>query len=140
MADLTELQVAALQAWLDDAKGRVRLGHWTFVAKAEPPRGDPDAFAGQYIHDFSDTAEVKLGSSFWQQSPGERRETLAHELVHDHLYREHGFVDRELKDRLSRAEWKLVRRRLRREREVMIDHLAAVIAPLLPLPDIPDPK
>jgi hypothetical protein len=127
-------QCAALQRWIDEAKPIVRLGHWYIVAKDNPPENgdgqvDTDAFAGSYIRDNSDHASVHLGDSFWEESPEEQRETLTHELLHCHLYRLHAFIG----DRLNKAD----RATASSMEEIAIEQLSRIIAPLLPLPEIP---
>lgn len=133
---LTHDQQHALQAWIDEAKPILRLSHWYVVAKEEPPQHPDgtihtDAFAGSYIRDNSDHASVHLGDSFWEETPEEQRETLAHELLHCHLYRLHAFIG----DRLRRSD----RETASQMEEVAIEQLSRIVAPLLPVPGIPAP-
>lgn len=133
-ARLTEEQRLALQAWIDEAKPVMRLNDWYVVAKDTPPEDEDgglsyDAFAGSFIRDSSDHASVHLGDSFWDETPEEQRETLAHELLHCHLYRLHRFVE----DRLRKADITTARQM----EEIAIEQLARIVAPLLPMPAIP---
>lgn len=132
-ATLRPDQVAALQAWLDAAQATMRLAHWELVAKAEPPGKDgedEDAFAGGLLFDNSDHADVHLGDAFWKQTPDQRRVTLAHELLHPHFYRVHTFTRDRLKERDRGHASSLL--------EIAIDQVAHIVAPLLPIPEVPD--
>lgn len=133
---LTDAQRAALQAWIDDAKPALRLSHWYIVAKDTPPEDgdgtiDAEAFAGSFIRDNSDYSSVHLGDSFWQEDSEAQRETLTHELLHCHLYRLHQFVGDRLRgpDRATASVLE----------EIAIEQLARIIAPHLPVPEIPAP-
>lgn len=123
-------QVDALQAWIDAAKPIMGLSHWHLTAAADPPDGDDSVYAGTFFHDNSDRATVHLGDAYWKESPDDRRTTLAHELVHCVTRQHRRFVQTHLlpRDREYGSEI----------HEIMVDHLAAIIAPLLPMPDIPE--
>lgn len=132
-ATLRPDQVTALQAWLDAAQATMRLTHWELVAKAEPPGengSDDDAYAGGFIHDNDDHIDVMLGDAFWKETPEQRRVTLAHELLHCHFQRHRVFT----RDRLRPRD----REHASSLQEVAINQVSRIVAPLLPLPEVPD--
>lgn len=132
-AKLRPDQVEALQAWIDMAAPVMRLAHWHLTACPDAPGeggSDDDAYAATFIEDNSDRAKVHLGDSFWKESPDDRRVTLTHELLHCVTRATRRFDQTHLRPRDRAYASEL--------HEISIDHLARVIAPLLPMPDIPD--
>ncbi len=134
---LTPEQTTALQAWIDAAVPVLRLSHWHVLAESGDP-DDADCFAQSFIRDNSDAARIRLGAAFWEDDAEGRRRTLVHELLHCHLYRSRAHTG-DLADRLGSEAATLAREMRDRLEELAIEQLVWIIAPLLPLPEIPDP-
>jgi hypothetical protein len=84
------------------------------------------------IHRTKDECEVRLSSEWWSFTLEQRRLTIAHELVHCHTTRLCRVVTR--MTGLGPEHLEYVKRAHDEEEEIVVQRLARIIAPYLPLP------
>jgi hypothetical protein len=111
----------------------MRLGHYRIDLSAEPPQGEPRGpRCTSWVEKYR--AELAVSDEFLAASPADRRYTMVHELLHVHLaplsHRADDLVEHLPKK--ARDGWETA---LYRDEELIVDALAQLIAPFMPLPD-----
>jgi hypothetical protein len=86
------------------------------------------------VHRGKDEADVTLNSHWLSYSPEQRRMTLCHELLHCHTGRLCRVMTR-LHSMIDEPAMEFARRAHDEEEEIVVQRLARVIAPYLPLPE-----
>ena len=128
---MNDQQHAFWLAYIRHLADLMRLKDWDIqLSRAEPD--SPTADAANFLHYGQLACEIHLPKKFFAESPEAQRHFLTHELIHCHseILSEHIrlYIDSNgHQDAYITSVW------LRNE-EVMVDSLARVIAPFLPLP------
>lgn len=135
-ADFTPGQVDAFNAYLTDIRDRLGLSHWDVYLATDYPEGD-EADASIEPVDGRFVAPVRLRSGWFDRAPHDQRNDVVHELLHlthrdltDHVrltILESGYIP----DAAKASLWNPARLAA----EQMVDHLAAVLAPMVPEPN-----
>jgi hypothetical protein len=86
------------------------------------------------IHRTKDECEVRLSNQWRSFSLEQRRLTITHELLHAHTSRLHRVMTR-LADVADGPSMEYAKRAHDEEEEIVVQRLARVIAPYLPLPE-----
>lgn len=133
---LTTPQVDTIQAYINQLRDLMGLGRWdVYVAAKRAPKGaraSVDPIEGRAV------AGIRLEKGWLDSTPEEMRNDIVHELIH--------LVHRDQTDLVravaceaipKQAAYDVLWGAFRLATEVMVDHLAAVIAPTMPLPDFP---
>ena len=127
-------RLSPLGEWVAEALPILGLAHWR--VRVSPAPASQDAWAEIEPHDQSDDAELFVGWDLYKQSPDRVREVLAHELIHLITCRADRAVE-SLEEPLGKLSWAVFESCYVDAAERSVDHLARLIAPLLPLPTIP---
>lgn len=127
-------RLAAVSEWVEEALPLLGLSGWRVVVSKAP--SDQDAWAEIEPHAQATDAELFVGWDLNQQSPERVREVLTHELVHLIVCRADQTVEA-LEDSLGKLAWATFEPQFTNANERAVDHLARILAPLLPLPNIP---
>jgi hypothetical protein len=92
-----------------------------------------DVFAAVRVDRQKDEATVHLNDTWHGFTPEQQRQTLVHELLHCHTGRLHRVMTR-LADVVDDPSMAYVKRAHDEEEEIVVQRLARIIAPYLPLP------
>jgi hypothetical protein len=93
-----------------------------------------DVFAAVRVDRQKDEATVHLNDTWHGFTPEQQRQTLVHELLHCHTTRLHRVVTR-LGYLIDGPAMEYVKQAHDEEEEIVVQRLARVIAPYLPLPE-----
>jgi hypothetical protein len=85
------------------------------------------------LHDGKNQGEVALGRDWMARTPEERRRTMTHELLHCHTARLCRVLTRLGEEDKSDLAIYVIKA-FDNEEEIVIDTLARILAPLMPLP------
>ena len=123
-----------LEEWLIESQTLLYVGDWkvTIIKDAS----DVDAWADIDPHSQNLTADLRVAHDFWRQEPEKQRLILTHELLHLVTCRTDRVVEN-LEEALGKVAWAVYSPQYDDATERMTDHLAAVIAPSLSLPEFP---
>ena len=108
---------------------KMRLADWDI--RLDPRLSDDGNSASISCTDGRKVACLRLGRTFFDDSPVEQRHTIAHELTHIHLW---GVMaaSQTCKDAMGCAAFDVFWRNLIYQLELGVDGMADAIAPLLP--------
>jgi hypothetical protein len=106
------------------------LGNWDIDLRREPPPKE-DSQAAVSFRGCSHVARVFLSDDFDDLTRTKQRETIVHELVHLHLHPLLGHLDVQFG---GRTDWPALHDAHVSHEEFVVDDLARIIAPTLPLP------
>ena len=87
------------------------------------------------VSDVENQATVKLGADWVQHTPDEQREFLVHELLHVHTDRIHRLMSQLAEQWSENSACQFAKEAHRKETEIVVNTLARIIAPMLPLPE-----
>lgn len=129
-------QWRALNEYLGTMAGLLRLSDWTFSLMREPPDECSDAAASILITEGRKLANIRMAVNWHESTAAQLRGYITHELLHVHI---EGIDTVATKIRTVCGEaayvpwhgvfiWQL---------ECATDAITDVLAPFLPLPDIP---
>ena len=123
-----------LEEWLMESQTLLYVGDWkvTIIKDAS----DVDAWADIDPHAQNLTADLRVSHDFWRQEPEKQRLILTHELLHLVTCRTDPVVEN-LEEALGKVAWAVYSPQYEDATERMTDHLAAVIAPSLSIPEFP---
>lgn len=124
----------ALDAWLANAQRVLGLSGWTVTVLRDA--ADVTAWADIEAHSQANTADLRLAHDFWRQSAVRQRLVLTHELIHLVTSRVDRMVDT-LEEPIGKLAFAVFEPQYSDATERMVEHLATVIAPTLPLPSLP---
>lgn len=130
---LTAKQANAVQAYINEIRDLMGLRHWDiYVSTKRAPKG---ALASIHPTDGRALAPLSL-SKGWMGRPAEdQRLDIVHELIHVIHRDQTDLVRLSTLDVLDRPAYLVLISAHRSATEVMVDHLATIIAPTMPLPD-----
>lgn len=94
-----------------------------------------DAWASVSIKDVENLATIKLGAEWVQHSPDEQREYLVHELMHVHCDRPQRVMAQLAEQWSENSACQFAKEAHRKETEILVNNLARLLAPMLPLPE-----
>ena len=134
---MNDAQHAALQTYVRAIADQLLLRDWEIIVSRDHTDGDDPALADIAVLAVEDYATVRVNVGFFVQTPTRQRETVIHELIHAHtdrVKRVWNQINEQVKDNdLLTFGWELQRREL----EILVQKLARILAPTLPLPDLP---
>jgi len=123
-----------LEAYVSELQAALNLAHWKVSIARDA--SDVDAWADINPHEQNHTAELRISHDFWKQTPEHQREILIHEMLHLVTARLDQTVEA-LEDAFGKVIWAVFEPQYENATERAVDHLARVIAPFVPLPDLP---
>jgi len=123
-----------LDEWLIESQAALRVADWKVNVVKDA--SDVDAWADIDPHAQNLTADLRVAHDFWRQEPEKQRLILTHELLHLVTCRTDRVVEN-LEEALGKVAWAVYEPQYEDATERMTDHLAALIAPLLCLPEFP---
>ena len=130
----TEAQGLALAAYIATLLPTLRLSHWQVKVQPEPASEGHEASVSctedRYI------AAIRVSQEFWTLPPETQRNVITHELIHVHNSQVDDAVILARKP-LGEQAWALFWGSYAHADEYATDALAAVLAPFLPLPELP---
>lgn len=120
-------------AYVVELQPLMRLSHWHIeVPDVEP---ETDAWADVVRLQHAQDAVIRLSDQHFDNTPEQQRETIVHELLHCHL-RDLIGVPQMIKQEISLPLFAALGDRISHEEECLVDALAQLLAPLLPLPPV----
>lgn len=130
---LTTEQADIIQAYINQLRDLMGLHRWDiYVAVKRAPK---DARAAIHPADGRAVAALSVCKGWLDSDPDEIRNDIVHELIHV-IHRDQTDLVRLTGHRaLPRTAYLVLESAHRSATEVMVDHLAAIIAPTMPLPD-----
>jgi hypothetical protein len=135
---MTDAQGEALNAYIGDLAARMGLGHWDIYVGSEIAAKDTNAHVD--TSHGREVAWICFPRRWWKRSPEERRNDVVHELIHVVHRPQTNVVRVALRESgyLPKRAFRILWATFTEHTEVMVDHLAAIIAPTMPLLDDPD--
>jgi hypothetical protein len=115
-------------AYIHDVQGRMLLGNWDIDLRREPTRND-NAEATVMFRGCAHEARLFLSGEFDGNTRAEQRHTLVHELLHLHPLL--GHLDMQFG---GREDWPALHDAHVSHEEFVVEDLARIIAPSMPLP------
>ena len=133
---MNDAQHTALGFYAEALAERLLLRDWEVSVYRDPPYSD-HAYASAELLDSQDKVIVRLCQEFFGHSPEKQREWMTHELIHAHLARLQDVLD-QLKDQFpDNAAIVFAKQTHHLALEVVTQKMARILAPTLPLPDLP---
>lgn len=123
--------LTVLTGYLEACMRAMRLTDWTVEVRLGEPDAD-DAIAEIDPVYGRKWARLTVGDSFWNSSPGEKRHTVCHELVHLHLAGLNDVIQTDLAGHLAPSVYLALRDNLLRWLEYGTDGVADSFAHTLP--------
>jgi hypothetical protein len=131
-AAVNDAQHTAYQTYIRDLADRLLLKDWEFELKRE--WADDDAYAEVSVSRDEDHFSIHITEGLAGYPPEQRREWLVHEILHAHTARAEQQIER-LEELLSDNQAvKLAKQAFDDEMEIVIQRLARILAPMMPLP------
>lgn len=126
---------AALEAYVSEVRASLRLDAWDVRLADEWPDDGEDVYAQIDPCEQRWIATLRLGSGFWDLPPEDQRNTIVHELLHLHHVRLTDVTRLGAwRHQVGQALYDHLVDQVKREAELMVDALASVLAPFVPLP------
>ena len=125
--DVLEAYVAELQAALN-------VSYWKITVARDA--SDVEAWADINPHAQAETAELRVSHDFWKQTPELQREVLVHEMMHVVNARLDQTIEA-LEEAFGKIAWAIFEPQYVNATERVVDHIAKLLAPNLPLPAFP---
>ena len=110
------------------------LRNHTVEVRPDPP-GDPRSLMECAIPEGREHIVLRARGDFRFQSEDEQRHALTHELVHVHVVVLEERVQRELSAEIGGMAWRIFWSAYQGDVESLVDRLAALLAPQMPLID-----
>lgn len=123
-----------LEAYVLDLQTALNVVNWKVTIARDA--SDVEAWADINPHEQHATAELRISHDFWRQTPEMQRDVLVHEVLHLVTARLDQTVEA-LEDAMGKILWAVFDPQYENATERVVDHLAKVIAPSIPLPDFP---
>ena len=129
-------QHRTVQAYAQDLAGRLLLRDWEVQVFRDPPYSD-HAYASAELPDSQDKVIVRLCQEYFGYSPEYQRLWMTHELMHAYLTRVQDVMD-QLKDQFPDNTAIIFAKQAHHLAiEVVVQRLARLLAPIMPLPILP---
>ena len=125
-----------LEAYVADLQAALNVSYWKITVARDA--SDVEAWADINPHAQAETAELRVSHDFWKQTPELQREVLVHEMMHVVNARLDQTIEA-LEEAFGKIAWAIFEPQYEDATERVVDHLAKVIAPGLPLPEFPKP-
>jgi hypothetical protein len=123
-----------LEAYVADLQAALNVSYWKITVARDA--SDVEAWADINPHAQAETAELRVSHDFWKQTPELQREGLVHEMMHVVNARLDQTIEA-MEEALGKIAWAIFEPQYEDATERVVDHLAKVIAPGLPLPEFP---
>lgn len=124
----------ALDAYVAELQVAMNVTYWKITVVRDA--ADVEAWADINPHAQAETADLRVSHDFWKQTPEHQREVLAHEMLHIVMARLDQTVEA-MEEAFGKIAWAIYDPLFEDAAERVVDHLAKVIAPWLPLPEFP---
>ena len=135
---LTADQGAALEAYIWQLRDLMGLHRWDlFIAAERAPKG---ARAAVLPSDGRAIAGLSFCKGWFDSTPDDMRNDIVHELIHIIHRDQTDLVRLSTFDVLERSTYIVLASAHKSATEVMVDHLTAIIAPFMPLPNFTKPQ
>lgn len=134
MATQRQTKWEALEQYVKDIQAALNAAEWRVTIAQEA--SDVEAWADINPSEVAKTAELRVSHDFWAQSAERQREVLTHEVIHLLTASIDATVEG-LEEPLGKIAWAVFDRQYEMQTERLVDHLAILIAPRLPLPAFP---
>lgn len=134
MAPQKQSKWQALEEYVADLQRALNAAEWRVTIAQEA--SDVEAWADINPSEVAKTAELRVSHDFWTQSPERQREVLTHEVLHLITARLDATVEA-LEEPLGKVAWSVFERQYEMQTERLVDHLAVLLAPSIPLPAFP---
>lgn len=131
MAPQKQSKWQALEEYVADLQRALNAAEWRVTIAQEA--SDVEAWADINPSEVAKTAELRVSHDFWVQSPERQREVLTHEVLHLITARLDATVEA-LEEPLGKVAWSVFDRQYEMQTERLVDHLAILLAPSIPLP------
>ena len=124
----------ALEAYVAELQEALGITVWKITVVREA--SDVEAWADINPHSQAETADLRVSHDFWKQTPDHQREVLIHEMLHIVTARLDQTVE-SIEEAFGKVIWAIYEPLFEDATERVVDHLAKVIAPSVPLPVFP---
>ena len=124
----------ALEAYVAELQEALGITIWKITVIREA--SDVEAWADINPHEQAESAELRVSYDFWKQTPDHQREILIHEMLHIVTARLDQTVE-SIEEAFGKVIWAIYEPLFEDATERVVDHLAKVLAPNIPLPAFP---
>jgi hypothetical protein len=124
----------ALEGYVAELQVALNITYWKITVVRDA--ADVEAWADINPHAQAETADLRVSHDFWKQTPEHQREILAHEMLHIVTARLDQTVE-SLEEAFGKVAWAVYEPQYVNATERVVDHIAKVLAPNLPLPAFP---
>lgn len=94
---------------------------------------DEGTYAQVNPHEQAAEAEIRFSPDFYNDSPHGQRNTVVHEVLHLHFVGVDDVVHAWV-DKLAPVDYAMLKRMMVRQEERIVDFMARIISPFMPLP------
>ena len=124
----------ALEGYVAELQVALNVTYWKITVVRDA--ADVEAWADINPHSQAETADLRVSHDFWKQTPDHQREVLIHEMLHIVTARLDQTVE-SIEEAFGKVIWAIYEPLFEDATERVVDHLAKVIAPWVPLPEFP---
>jgi hypothetical protein len=121
-----------LQTYVSRCLPMLLLTDWRVTVREGDEWVSEHSYAAMRQDDDQWIATIEIGEDFWRLSPDEKREVVAHELVHCHTYPVQQRVLGVLKIALTKKPYAITESLINSDIELMTDNMARSVAAMLP--------
>ena len=124
----------ALEGYVAELQVALNVTYWKITVVRDA--ADVEAWADINPHSQAETADLRVSHDFWKQSPDHQREVLIHEMLHIVTARLDQTVEA-MEEAFGKIAWAIFEPQYVNATERVVDHIAKLLAPNLPLPEFP---
>jgi hypothetical protein len=112
---------------------QVRLGRGETDIRIGEHHSDEGTYAQVNPHEQAAEAEIRFSPDFYSDTPQGQRNTVVHEVLHLHFVGVDDVVHAWV-DKLAPVDYAMLKRMMVRQEERIVDFMARIISPFMPLP------
>ena len=124
----------ALESYVAELQEALGITVWKITVIREA--SDVEAWADINPHEQAESADLRVSYDFWKQKPEHQREILTHEMLHIVTARLDQTVEA-MEEAFGKIGWAIFEPQYVNATERVVDHIAKLLAPNLPLPAFP---
>lgn len=129
---ITDAQHAAMESYLRELGDRLLLRDC--VLDLSRQHAADGCWAAVIVSDVENQATFYLGKEFFAHDPEQQREYLTHEVLHVIVDRPARVVAQLAEQWSDNSACQFAKEAQRKEIEIVVNHLARLLAPMMPLP------
>lgn len=130
---LSDAEHAAWERYIRHLGDALLLRDWELDLSRE--NSSNDSWASINVSDVANQATIRFGLEWPQHTPDQQREFVVHELLHVHADRLQRVIVQLAEQWSENSACQFAKETHRKETEILVNSLARLLAPHLPLPE-----